>query len=66
VSVALILVALGAFARGFLIGERRSVKQCNAILDQHWRELMTTIRDEPLARPDLDRGEDKEVTPTVH
>jgi hypothetical protein len=67
VTVALILTGLAAaFLIGFLLGDRRGVRQCNSILEQNWRELMTTIRDEPLARPNLDRDGDKEVSPTVH
>jgi hypothetical protein len=46
--------------------DRRGVKQCNAILEENWRELMKAIREEPIRSPSLDSDEDRPATPTVH
>jgi hypothetical protein len=65
-TTALILGAIAAtFTTGFLIGDRRGVKQCNAILEENWRDLMKTIR-EPLPSPNLDGEEDRPAGPTLH
>ncbi|UVC12888.1 hypothetical protein [Mesorhizobium onobrychidis] len=51
-TVAFILTGLAAtFVIGFLLGDRRGVKQCNAILDENWRELMKSIREDGLPQP---------------
>ena len=62
----LILVALAAFLVGFLLGDRRGVRQCNSILDENWRDLMKAIREEPLPSPNLDSEEARPAAPTVH
>jgi len=38
----------------------------HAILEENWRELMKTIREEPLPSPNLDGEEDRPAAPTVH
>ncbi|WP_353646536.1 hypothetical protein [Mesorhizobium sp. WSM2239] len=66
-TTALILTAIATtFTTGFLLGDRRGVRQCNAILDENWRELMKAIRDEPLPSPNLDGEEARPAAPTVH
>lgn len=49
------------FVIGFLLGDRRGVKQCNAILDENWRELLLSIREEEPIRlpepPDLEESQ---------
>lgn len=59
-----VLIA-AVFVVGFMAGDRRAVRQCNSILDDHWRELMKSIREEPirLVGP-ADRDESQQ--PTLH
>ena len=45
-TLALIAAFAATFVIGFLVGDRRGVRQCNGILDDHWRELMLSIREE--------------------
>lgn len=58
------LVALGAFAVGFLVGDRRGVKQANAILADCQTELFKAIRDDRSGFPSDAAEED--ARPTVH
>lgn len=63
-TLALILASIAlAFVIGFLLGDRRAVRQCNGILDDHWRELMLSIREE---RPLPADADDEPTRPTVH
>ncbi|MEJ6849527.1 hypothetical protein [Sinorhizobium fredii] len=57
-----ILIA-AAFVIGFLLGDRRGVKQCNQMLDENWKDLMQAIRED---RHPLDTEEGEEDRPTVH
>lgn len=59
----IILVGVAAFVIGFLLGDRRGVKQANAILDENMRELFKAISDERHIPVD-DEPEDER--PTVH
>ncbi|HEV2898826.1 MAG TPA: hypothetical protein VGX71_13520 [Pseudaminobacter sp.] len=63
-TVALALCGLAAaFVIGFLLGDRRGVKQCNAILDENMRVVMKAIQ-EP--RFELDGNENETAAHTVH
>ncbi|GLS41597.1 hypothetical protein GCM10010869_71940 [Mesorhizobium tianshanense] len=55
VTTAVFIAAV--FVVGFMAGDRRAVRQCNSILDDHWRELMKSIREEPirLVEPPVDQ-----------
>lgn len=66
-----VLVAIAAFAAvfviGFLLGDRRGVKQCNAILDENWRELLEAIREDKSGFPsDADGDERVSESATIH
>lgn len=53
--------------QGFLLGDRRGVKQCNAILDDHLQTFLKGMMDDkPLSSPNLDSDEDRPAAPTVH
>ena len=66
-TVALILTALAsAFVIGFLLGDRRGVRQCNAILDDHCKTMMKAMTQEPLPAGKTAEAEDTEDRPTVH
>ncbi|MBN9241918.1 MAG: hypothetical protein J0I98_03910 [Mesorhizobium sp.] len=53
-----------AFAFGFVLGDRRGVKQANEILDANMRELFKAIRDD---KPVPVEGEEVEPhRPTIH
>lgn len=53
-----------AFAFGFVLGDRRGVKQANEILDANMRELFKAIGDD---KPGLVEGEEVEPhRPTIH
>jgi hypothetical protein len=54
---------LGAFAIGFLLGDRRGVKQANTILDENMRVVMSAISE---AAPIPDAVDDDPAHPTVH
>ena len=54
---------MGAFVIGFLLGDRRGVKQANAILDANMRDLFKAISDDRAMPVDGDREEDR---PTIH
>ncbi|RWB77478.1 MAG: hypothetical protein EOQ50_05320 [Mesorhizobium sp.] len=53
------------FMIGFLLGDRRGVKQANAMLDANWRELMKSIRDDKTGFPS-DADEDDTAPRTLH
>lgn len=59
------LLVIGmAFAVGFVLGDRRGVKQANEILDANMRELFKAIGDE---KPGPVEGEEVEPhRPTIH
>lgn len=66
-----VFIALAGFAVifviGFLLGDRRGVKQCNAILDENWRELLEAIREDRSGFPsDADGEERVSESPTMH
>ena len=63
ITIAAILLAV--FIVGFFLGDRRAVRQCNAILDDHWRELMKSIREDRSGFPS-DADEDETACPTLH
>jgi hypothetical protein len=66
-TIALILAAIATtFTTGFLLGDRRGVRQCNAVLEENWRELMNVIKEEPLPNPNLDGEEDRAARRTLH
>ena len=46
----LVITAGVAFGFGFLLAERRAVKECNAMLAENQRELFKAISDERPAR----------------
>ncbi|MGB3831206.1 MAG: hypothetical protein WA975_05000 [Mesorhizobium sp.] len=54
----------GAFVIGFLLGDRRGVKQANAILDANMRELFKAINDERTIP--VDAEEATPSRPSVH
>lgn len=54
---------IGALMIGFLLGDRRGVKQANAMLDGNMRELFKAIGDER-TMPAEDEPEDRR--PTLH
>jgi hypothetical protein len=56
------LLSAAAFVIGFLLGDRRGVRECNAILDEHWRDMMQAIREDR----HLDCEEGETDRPTVH
>lgn len=51
-----------AFAIGFLLGDRRGVKQANEILDENMKVLLNAITDERTIPVDELEGD----RPTVH
>jgi hypothetical protein len=58
--------SVATFMIGFLLGDRRGVKQANAILDANWRELMKSIREDKTGfQSDADDGDDS-TRPTLH
>ncbi|TKD40630.1 MAG: hypothetical protein E5W98_20565 [Mesorhizobium sp.] len=64
-TAALILTVIATtFVIGFLLGDRRGVKQCNAILDENWRELMKSIREDGLPQPA--EHEETVIQATIH
>lgn len=62
-TLALIAAFVATFVIGFLLGDRRGVKQANAILDANMRDLFKAITDERTMPVDDDREGDR---PTVH
>ncbi|MFD1987971.1 hypothetical protein ACFSOZ_36745 [Mesorhizobium newzealandense] len=50
---------------GFLIGDRRGVKQANAILDHNNRALLDAMREDRSGFPSDDAG-DETALPTRH
>jgi hypothetical protein len=63
----LTLASIGtALLVGFLFGERRAVKQANAILDENWRELMKSIREDRTGFPTDADIEDETARSTLH
>lgn len=58
----LALTAAVAFAFGFLLGDRRGVRQANQILDENNRVLLQAIGDS--VRAPVDGGEDQR--PVLH
>ncbi|TPL01369.1 hypothetical protein FJ938_20840 [Mesorhizobium sp. B2-4-14] len=56
---------IGAFALGFVIGDRRGVKQANAILDANNRALLEAMREDRSGFPSDDPG-DETARPTRH
>ncbi|MBN9250161.1 MAG: hypothetical protein J0I86_06190 [Mesorhizobium sp.] len=55
---------LAAFVIGFLLGDRRGVRQANAILDENMKILLEAMRDDKVGFPsDSEGGDDR---PTVH
>jgi hypothetical protein len=66
-TTAPILAAIATtFTTGFLLGDRRGARQCNAVLEENWRELMNVIKEEPQPSPNLDGEEDRPARPTLH
>lgn len=62
--ITLALTAALAFAFGFILGDRRGVKQANQILDANMRDLFKAIGDE---KPMPVESEDAEPhRPTLH
>lgn len=57
---------LAAFVIGFLLGDRRGVKQCNAILDSNMKVLLKAIGDEPPEAGDIASDDHDGARPTVH
>lgn len=53
-TVALILAA---FVIGFLLGDRRGVKQANEILDHNMRVILSTMQGEPAVPVEDEEGE---------
>ena len=52
-----------AFGFGYLLGERRAVKEANAILDSNMKELFRSIGDSPEKPPDCDESQ---ARPSLH
>jgi len=61
--VYLAIAAVVAFGFGFLIGERRAVKEANAILDANMKELFKSIGDAGAVPVD---AEDGATRPSLH
>jgi hypothetical protein len=61
---ALSIGTVAAFVVGFLLGDRRGVKQANAILDENMKILLEAMRDDKAGFPSDSEGEDDR--PTVH
>lgn len=55
---------LGAFTIGFLLGDRRGVKQANAMLDENMKVLLNAITDERTIPVEVDEAGGRR--PTVH
>jgi hypothetical protein len=65
-SEALALTTLAAaFVIGFLLGNRRAVRQCNSILDEHCTTLTKAMMDGPPAEP-IKPDEALPAAPTMH
>jgi hypothetical protein len=60
VSIALGIVA--SFVIGFLLGDRRGVKQANAILDENMKILLEAMRDDKTGFSSDSEGEDDRQT----
>ena len=56
-----VLFSDAVFTTCYLLGDRRGVKQCNAILDENWHDLMRATKEERL--PHTER---EQASPTLH
>ncbi len=56
-----VLFSAAVLTTCYLLGDRRGVKQCNAILNENWHDLMQAIKEEPL--PHTER---EQASPTLH
>ena len=56
---------LAAFIIGYLLGDRRGVRECNAILDHNTKALLKVIG-EPVTMPTSVDTDDEPKRPTIH
>ena len=56
---------LTAFVIGYLLGDRRGVRECNAILDHNTKALLQVIG-EPITKSTTVDPDDEPKRPTVH
>ncbi len=57
------IFVLGAFAIGFLLGDRRGVREANAILDENQRVLFAAMAEPPSLAADVPEDQPQR---TVH